>query len=88
MGAPGCSDKLVRDALDSLNDYVRSRVAFLQVVFRDFEGGGDVLGAEGDSDTVRADQGCSKVGICHGWSPFQLPKAPRSAITPLRKTGL
>jgi hypothetical protein len=45
----------VRNALDSLNDYLRSRVTFLKVVFRDFEGCGDVLGAKGDSDTLRTD---------------------------------
>jgi hypothetical protein len=49
------SDEFVIDALDSLNDHLGSRVAFLEVVFRDFEGCPHILGANCDSDAMRAD---------------------------------
>ena len=51
----GASAEFVIDALDSLNNHLRSRVAFLEIVFRDFEGCSHILGANCDSDAMRAD---------------------------------
>ena len=43
------SGEFVSDALDSLNDHLSSWVVFLKMVFRDFEGRSDTLGANCDS---------------------------------------
>jgi len=40
-------------------------MAFQQVVFGDFEGSPDILGANGDADTLGADECCGKVGVYH-----------------------
>jgi len=43
------------DALDSLDNHLGSRMTFNEVVIGDFEGPPDILGANGDSDTLCAD---------------------------------